>query len=201
MKKFVEKFIFNIISILMILFLNSFNSAKSQTAVVTDNFTVNGSLVVTSATSDSAAGKNPTLNVNISVTPDLGASNATGSANFRLRTNQTAWRLTASRTALSAGGTGLALTDILLDVSTSAGSNANASAGTRVSPFTSQTTLNSVGTSATNVISGTAKTSSVRDSTNTSNYFQVNTTYSVPQDFFFTPGTASTTITYTLVSP
>lgn len=196
-----NKITFLLVIICYVLFIACEQEVKSQTATVTDNFTVNGALVITDASMDSIAGDNPSLTVNISVTPDVGAVNATGSANFRLRTNQAMWTLSATRTAFTASTTNLALTDILLDISTSAGANANASAGTRVSPFTAQTTLNSVGTTTTNVISGTAKTSLNRDSTNTSNYFQVNTTYSVPQDFFFTPGTASATVTYTLTSP
>ncbi len=189
------------IALLMIAFYMTVQEVKAQTATVPVSVTVNGSLVVSSAAADNAGGKNPTLNVSLSVTPDLGASAVTGTANFRLRTNNAMWTLSATKTAFSAGGTGLAATDVLLDVAKSAGSNANASAGAIQAPFTSQTSINSIGASATTIIAGTAITSSARDSSNTDNYFQVNTTYTVNPDFFFTPGTASSTITYTLSSP
>ena len=166
-------------------------------ATVPLTITVNGTLVISDADNDTMAGSNPTKNVSISVTPDLGAATATGSANFRVRTNRSAWRLTAQRTASSAGGTGLADTDVMVDITKSNGSSANASAGSLVAPFTAQTDLSSIPTAApaVDVISGTAKTSSARDSANANNWFGVNTTYSVIPDFFYTPGTFSTTIT------
>ena len=170
-------------------------------ATVPVSVTVNGALVISDADNDTMAGENPTKNVNLTIDPDLGQTLQTASANFRVRTNRSAWRLTASKTASSAGGTGLTDADVLLDVSKSAGSNANASAGTLVSPFTSQTNLGSLSTTAVDVISGTAKTSSAKDNSNANNWFQVSTTYSVQPDFFYTPGTFSSTITYNLVSP
>lgn len=181
----------------------SVQEVKAQTATVPLAITVNGALVVTDAAMDNAAGKNPTLNVNLSVTPDLGAANVTGSANFRIRTNQAMWTLSAAKTALVANGTGIAETDILLDVVKTAGSNANASAGALQSPFTAQTNISSIMTTATTVLAGTAITSSARDSSNANNYLNIATTYTIPQDFFFTPGTgnATSTITYTLSSP
>ena len=166
--------------------------------------TINGSLVISDASNDTAAGKNPTTNVNISVTPDLGAATATGSANFRIRTNNSTWRLTTSRTASSVGGTGIADTDVSVTIAKSTGTNANAASGALVAPFTAQTSLSSIPVppaTAADVISGTAKTSSARDSSNANNWFQVNTTYGIEPDFFYTPGTFSTTITYNLVSP
>jgi len=183
-------------TVLIILFLSNFVfciKTQAQIATITDNFTVNSSLVISDATTEA---NNPTLNVNISVTPDVGASAASGSANFRLRTNQAMWTLTATKGAFSAGTTGIAQSDITLALATSAGSTANASAGTRA--FVSNT-LNNITT--TTLVSGTAKTSSSRDSTNTNNYFQVNSTYSINQDFFFTPGSATVPITYTFTSP
>lgn len=163
---------------------------------------VNGSLVISDALNDTVAGKNPTKNVSLTITPDLGHTTQSGSANFRLRTNQSAWRLTAQRTASTAGGTGIADTDVKVDISKSAGTNANAAAGALVLPFTAQTNLSSITTLLpVDVISGTAKTSSARDFANANNYFQVNTTYSIDPDFFYTPGTFSSTITYNLVSP
>ena len=174
---------------------------KAASAQVPMSVTVNGALVISDADNDTMAGENPTKNVNLTIDPDLGQTLQTASANFRVRTNRSAWRLTASKTASSAGGTGLTDADVLLDVSKSAGSNANASAGTFVSPFTSQTNLGSLSTTAVDVISGTAKTSSAKDNSNANNWFQVSTTYSVQPDFFYTPGTFSSTITYNLVSP
>ena len=198
------KKLFFTISIVAILALYSSKDIASAQAAATVpiNVTVNGSLVITDASNDSMSGTNPNINVNLSVTPDLGQSTVTGQANFRIRTNRTAWRLTAQRTASNSGGTGIADTDVTLSVAKSAGSTGNASAGALVAPFNAAATLNNVPTaSSADVVSGTAKTSSVKDGNNTNNYFQVNTTYGVSPDFFYTPGTYSTTVTYNLVSP
>ena len=176
--------------------------SKAASASVPLSITVNGSLVVSDADNDTMAGKDPTKNVTLTVTPDLGQTIQSGSANFRIRSNRSAWRLTAQRTASDAGGTGIADSDLLVDVAKSAGSNANASAGALVSPFTAQTDLSSITTaSAVDVVNGTAKTSSAKDNANANNWFQVSTTYSIQPDFFYTPGTFSSTITYSLVSP
>lgn len=177
-------------------------TAKAASATVPLTLTVNGNLVITDADNDTASGKNPTKNVSISLTPDLGATTASGNAGFRIRTNNTAWRLTAQRTATSAGGTGIADSDVKVDIAKSAGSSANLNSGALVAPFTAQADLGNIPSASTaDVISGTAKTSSSKDSTNTNNYFQVSTTYSIYPDFFYTPGTFSTTVTYSLVSP
>ena len=164
--------------------------------------TVNGSLVISDADNDAMAGVNPTKNVNLSVTPDLGQTIQSGNANFRIRSNRSTWRLTAQRTASDAGGTGISDADLLVDIAKSAGSNANANAGALVAPFTTQTNLSSITTvAAVDVITGTAKTSSAKDNANANNWFQVGTTYSIQPDFFYTPGTFSSTVTYNLVSP
>ena len=199
----IKKILFIIVIVTIFVFYSSEDIASAQAAAtVPVNVTVNGALVITDASNDSMAGVNPNINVSLSVTPDLGAATVTGQANFRIRTNRNTWRLTAQRTVSNSGGTGLADTDISLTVAKSAGTNGNASAGSLVAPFTAATNLNSIPTaSSTDVISGTAKTSNAKDSTNTNNYFQVNTTYGVAPDFFYTPGTYSTTITYNLVSP
>lgn len=175
----------------------------SQTATVPVNITVNGTLTISDASNDSASGKNPTINVNLSVTPDLGASAVTGDANFRIRTNRSAWRLTAQRTLeVDSGPTNIVATDVGLLITTQAGANANIMAGTLVAPFNTETNLSSISTTAPiNVISGTAKTSTTRDNTNTNNYFQVNTRYSIYPDYFYQPGTWKTTVTYNLASP
>ena len=175
---------------------------KAASATVPLSVTVNGSLVVSDGDNDTMAGKDPTKNVTLSVTPDLGHTLQSGSANFRLRSNRAAWRLTAQRTASNAGGTSIADTDILVDIAKSTGTSANANAGALVAPFTAQTNLSSIDTAASvDIVNGTAKTSSARDGNNANNWFQVSTTYSIQPDFFYTPGTFSSTITYSLVSP
>ena len=175
----------------------------SQSATVPININVNGTLTIPDASNDASSGKDPTINVNLSITPDLGAAPVTGNANFRIRTNRSTWRLTAQRTAeVDTGPTNIVAMDIALLVTTQAGTNANAMAGILVAPFTAQTDVSSISTSTpVDVISGTAKTSTARDTTNSNNYFQVNTQYSILPDFFFQPGTWRTTITYNLVSP
>ncbi|MBI2995900.1 MAG: hypothetical protein HYY52_04265 [Candidatus Melainabacteria bacterium] len=200
------KFNFQIIYLfLVVLIVLSLIPIKSfsQSATVPVNITVNGTFTISDAANDSNSGKNPTINVNLSVTPDLGAAPATGDANFRIRTNRSTWRLTAQRTLeIDIGPTNITSKDIGLLVTTQAGINANAAAGTLVPPFNSQTNLNAILTSSpVDVISGTAKTSTARDTTNTNNYFQVNTRYSILPDFFYQPGIWRTTITYNLVSP
>lgn len=187
---------------LTLLFITS-EQSFSQTATIPINITVNGTLTISDANNDASSGKNPTINVNLSVTPDLGAAAVTGDANFRIRTNRSVWRLTAQRTSeVDTGPTNIVATDVGLLISTQAGANANSMAGILVAPFNAQTDLSSVSTTApVDVISGTAKTSTARDNTNTNNYFQVNTRYSILPDFFYQPGTWRTTITYNLVSP
>lgn len=192
----------SLVVLLLVINIALTNDVKASTAGVPLSITVNGSLLLTDAGNDSMSGQDPTLNVNIAVTPDLGSSTASGSANFRVRTNNTNWRVTAQRTASNAGGTGIADSDVKVDIATSAGSTGNASAGALVAPFNAQTNLASIpSASAADVINGTAKTSSAKDGSNTNNYFQVNTTYSIAPDFFFSTGTYSTTITYSVVSP
>ncbi len=196
-----KSFIFTLI-VLLILFTVPIKTF-SQSATVPININVNGTLTISDASNDSSAGKNPTINVNLSITPDLGAAPATGNANFRIRTNRSNWRLTAQRTSeVDTGPTNIVAMDIALLVTTQAGTNANAMAGTLVAPFTATTDLSNISTAApVDVVSGTAKTSTARDNTNTNNYFQINTQYSILPDFFFQPGTWRTTITYNLVSP
>lgn len=197
-----NQFLCLVIALLVVLFTTPIKSI-SQTATVPINITVNGTLTISDANNDASSGKNPTINVNLSVTPDLGAAAVTGNANFRIRTNRPVWRLTAQRTTeVDTGPTNIVPGDISLLVTTQAGVNANAMAGSLVAPFNATTNLTSISTSApVNVINGTAKTSTARDSSNLSNYFQVNTQYSILPDYFYQPGTWATTITYNLVSP
>lgn len=188
------KHIFIVIFLLVITSTNKNISFAQQSATVTNNLTVNSVIVISDASTETS---DPTSSVALSLTPSVGASDATGSANFRIRTNQPSWRLVVSKGTYSAGTTSTAESDITITLSTSAGSNGNASAGTL--QYTSKT-LSSI-TNGETVVSGTAKTSSTRDSTNTNNFFQVNTSYSIPQDFFFTPGTATITLTFTASAP
>ena len=199
----VKNHIFYLILLVLVIQLALPTKSFSQSATVPINITVNGALTITDAANDTMSGVNPTINVNLSITPDLGAAAATGDANFRIRTNRSTWRLTAQRTTeIDTGPTNIVAMDVGLLVTTQAGSNANAMAGTLVAPFNAQTDISSVPTvSPVDVVSGTAKTSSGRDSSNINNYFQVNTRYSILPDFFFQPGTWKTTVTYNLVSP
>lgn len=175
----------------------------SQTATVPINITVNGNLTISDANNDASSGKNPTLNVNLSITPDLGAAEVTGDANFRIRTNRPSWRLTAQRTSeVDTGPTNISAIDVGLLITTQAGSKANPESGVLVAPFNTKTDISQIPISIPiNVISGKLKTSKERDNSNVNNYFQVNTRYSLLPDFFYQPGTWKTTITYNLVSP
>lgn len=175
----------------------------SQTATVPLSITVNGNLTISDANNDASSGKNPTLNVNLSITPDLGAAAVTGNANFRIRTNRSSWKLVAQRTQeVDSGPTNISAGDVELLITTQAGSKANPDAGSLVAPFNTKTDISKVPTSTpVNVVLGKLKTSRERDNTNSNNYFQVNTQYSIAPDFFYQPGTWKTTITYNLVSP
>ena len=175
----------------------------SQTATVPINITVNGNLTISDANNDASSGKDPTLNVNISITPDLGAAAATGNANFRIRTNRSNWKLVAQRTSeVDTGPTNISASDVGLLITTQAGSKANPDAGSLVAPFNTKTDISKISTSTpVNVISGKLKTSRERDNTNSNNYFQINTQYSITPDFFYQPGIWKTTVTYNLVSP
>jgi len=197
-------YLFQLVFVAMLVLFYSLPLASfSQSATVPINITVNGTLTISDANNDASSGKNPTINVNLSITPDLGASEVTQDANFRIRTNKSNWKLTAQRTLeVDSGPTNIIAMDVGLLVTTQAGSNANSMAGGLVAPFTSKTNIGSIPTSSpVNVIQGSSKTSIARDSSNANNYFQVNTQYSIFPDFFYQPGTWKTTITYSLVSP
>ncbi len=198
-----SKKILGLLFIILLISVHAINLPKVEAAATVPlSITVNGALVITDADNDTMAGLNPTKNVTLNLTPDIGHTTQSGSANFRIRTNRATWRLTAQRTASDAGGTGITDADVKVTITKSAGTNANAASGALVAPFTAQTTLSSIPTAVTaDVISGTAKTSSAKDFANANNWFQVGTTYATDPDFFYSPGTFSTTITYNLVSP
>ena len=200
--KFRNRFIFLTlvaVQLLLVMPMQTF----SQTATVPINITVNGNLTISDANNDASSGKDPTLNVNISITPDLGAAAATGNANFRIRTNRSNWKLVAQRTSeVDTGPTNISASDVGLLITTQAGSKANPDAGSLVAPFNTKTDISKISTSTpVNVISGKLKTSRERDNTNSNNYFQINTQYSITPDFFYQPGIWKTTVTYNLVSP
>lgn len=197
-----NQFIFPIlvaVQLLLVMPMQTF----SQTATVPISITVNGNLTISDANNDASSGKDPTLNVNISITPDLGAAAATGNANFRIRTNRSSWKLVAQRTSeVDTGPTNISASDVGLLITTQAGSKANPDAGSLIAPFNTKTDISKISTSTpVNVISGKLKTSRERDNTNSNNYFQINTQYSLVPDFFYQPGTWKTTVTYNLVSP
>ena len=179
-----------------------FPEAKAASGSVPVSIAVNGTLVISDASNDTQSGENPTKNVSLTVTPDLGHTVQSGSAAFRLRTNKSSWRLTAQRTASSTGNTNISDADVKVDIAKTAGSSANANSAAIASTFASQTDLSSISTSsAVDVINGSAKTSADKDPNNTNNYVEIGTTYSIQPDFFYTPGTFSSTITYSFVSP
>jgi hypothetical protein len=182
--------------VIFILVVNTSNSNISfaQTSTITDNFIVPSTLIISDGATEAV---DPTSPISLTVTPAVGASDATASQILRIRSNQASWMIAVTKGAFSAGTTSILESDITVAHSKTAGSAGNVSAGTL--QYASKT-LNLV-TSGETVISGSAKTSSTRDSNNLNNYLQIDTTYSIPQDFFFTPGTASISLTYTLTSP
>ncbi len=187
------KYMFIVIFILVVNTSNS-NISFAQTSTITDNFIVPSTLIISDGATEAV---DPTSPISLTVTPAVGASDATASQILRIRSNQASWMIAVTKGAFSAGTTSILESDITVAHSKTAGSAGNVSAGTL--QYASKT-LNLV-TSGETVISGSAKTSSTRDSNNLNNYLQIDTTYSIPQDFFFTPGTASISLTYTLTSP
>lgn len=179
-------------------------NAKKAFADATVNITatVNQGLAITNG-SDTA---NPTIASSISVTPAVGASDASDTQVIRVRSNKSTWTLTAYQgTAFDGGTTGVAATDVkvMITAAGSQGSATNASAGTFSATFSGTTgTLNDISTMAgspTTIVTGAAKTSSSRDSSaNANNYFAISNVYSIAQDFFFAPGTATAQIVYVL---
>ena len=175
---------------------------ESNQAIVPINVTVLGKLIITDAENDTKSGENPTLNVNLKLTPDLSDSVISGSSSVRIRTNLNSWKLTAKR--LEEGGSLVNLTpeDISLAFIVSAGGKANQSAGKLVTPFDTKTDLSKISSnSETDIIHGLSKTSAERDPKNTDNWFQLTSNYSISPDFYYETGDWSTTVTYNLVSP
>ncbi len=188
-----------IFAFIFVLFL-TVNKASAD-ATVNFSANINGSITVSDDSNDASGGKDPTLNTSITLTPDLGATVAFGSSNFRVRTNLTMWQLGSQRSGFNAGTTGLDTTDVSLSVTKTAGSNANASSCALQGAFSGVTDLSEISTSsATPICTGSAITSSARDTANSTNYLRFQILYFLNQDFFFTPGTASDTITYTVIS-
>lgn len=197
MRKQVSYYFLVLVFFAQISCLKAFSAAK-----VPLNVKVNGSLVITNAANDTVEGKNPNIDVNLQVTPDIGAAIVEGEANFRIRTNHNNWRLTAQKTKSVDDMTGLTDTDIVLNLKTLAGESANPNSGALLAPFNAETNLSTIpDANSVDVVKGNAKTSKNKDGLNKNNYFQVNTKYGVYPDFFYSPGTFSTTITYNLVSP
>lgn len=201
MKRFMSAF--TILALLMMFSFVYDEASATGTATVPLSITVNGACTVTDASTDTMAGSDPTLNVTLSVTPDVGETDATDTAAFRIRTNLSMWTLSAQRAGFMAGTTGLTAGDVALDITKTAGSNGVAAACALQAPFTGSTDISSISdSSATTICAGTAKTAAAASSSaNTNNYIQIDTDYSVPQDFFFEPGTASDTITYSVTNP
>lgn len=153
--------------------------------------------------SDAGTTSNPTFTHTFTLTPDIGSSAMTNTHSFRLRTtDNNAWKLTASRVAITRStGSGAAADNILdTDVNWS-GTLTKVGAGTSTlafaAPFTGTTTLNSISTAGGTVIAnGNGRTNII--CTSAANYWQVDVTLSIPQDFDFNIGTYTGMITYTL---
>lgn len=206
--KFINKYMNNFCKLYIYLaalavFVFNFNcSVHAQTATIHTGLNVAGSITLSDDALDTMAGKNPTLNVNVSVTPDVEETVAFDLANFRIRTNLSMWQLNAIRSGFSAGTTNLVAGDVALSFIKTAGSDGDSASCSLVAPFTGVTDLTMISTgSQTAVCTGTSMTANqVSDSTNPNNYVRFQTIYMVPQDFFYDPGVATDTITYTVVS-
>ena len=175
---------------------------ESNQAIVPINVTVLGKLIITDAENDTKSGENPTLNVNLKLTPDLNNAVVSGSSSIRIRTNLNSWKLTAQRHEQNGSLTNLAPKDISLAFAISTGSKANQSSGKLISPFDATTDLSKISSnSETDILHGLSKTSLERDPKNADNWFQLTSNYSISPDFYYETGDWSTTVTYNLVSP
>lgn len=154
--------------------------------------------------SDTGTTSNPTFTHTFTLTPDIGSSAITNTHSFRLRTtDNNAWRLTASRVAITRStGSGAAADNILdTDVNWSATvtpvSVRAGSTCTLAAPFNGTTTLNSISTAGGTVIANGSGRSN-NTCTTAGSYWQVDVMLSIPQDFDFNIGTYTGMITYTL---
>lgn len=187
---------------ILVLFISSSNlKAESSQAVVPLKINVNGRLVITDAENDTVSGKDPTLNVYLKLTPDLGSSVVSGSSSIRIRTNLNRWILTAKRSPQT-GSTNINPKDISLNFVTSAGSKANPHAAELISPFNGIANLSQIKVnSPTKILNGISKTSVAKDHFNKDNWYQLTANYSTSPDFFLDEGDFNTQISYNLVSP
>ena len=191
-----------LIALIIFCFFSTFNlKADSSQATVPINITVNGKLIITDAENDTKSGTNPTLNVLLKLTPDLGSSVVSGKSAIRIRTNLNNWKLTAQRNDIS-NSTNIDPEQVSLSFTTEAGSKADLYSGKLLAPFDTVTNLGQISTGAsTDILSGTSKTSIGKDPENKDNWFQLTSNYSVEPDFFYNTGEWSTVVSYSLVSP
>lgn len=195
-----------IATVFAVVILLSFSStnlkANSNTATVPLKITVEGKLVITEAENDTIAGKDPTIDVLLKLSPSLENTVVSGSSNVRIRTNLKSWKLTAQRSINEINSLNIDPKDISCSFSTKAGSKANLNAGKLIPPFNEITNLNQISSnSPTEVLAGIDKTSSSKDPQNLENWFQLTSTYSAKPDFFYSEGEFNTVISYSLVSP
>ncbi len=202
-KKHTTKFLFLLILFFCcVFFVSSTLIARSNQATVPLNITVSGKLIITDSENDNKSGTNPTINVNLKLSPDLNNSTVSGSSSIRIRTNLNSWKLTAQRSNLSDSPVNIDPKDISLSFTTQAGSKANPNAGKLLSPFNQVTNLSQISSNnPTDVLIGVSKTSLDRDPENRNNWFQLTSNYSVLPDFFYEIGEWNTTVSYNLVSP
>lgn len=177
-------------------------SVMSNQATVPINITVQGKLILTDAENDNKSGENPTLNINLKLTPDFNQSIVSGSSAIRIRTNLNSWKLTAQRANSQPQNVIIDPEDIALSFTTQTGNKANPNAGKLLSPFNQITNLSKISTNEpSDVLIGSSKTSMEKDPENKNNWFQVTTNYSVSPDFLYEVGEWGTTVSYSLVSP
>ena len=176
--------------------------AKSNQAVVPISITVQGKLIITDAENDNKSGENPTLNINLKLTPDITNSIVSGASAIRVRSNLNSWKLTAQRHQQENQLSNVDFKDVSLSFTTQTGSKANPNAAKLLSPFDHITDLSQISSSGpTDVLKGVNKTSLERDPKNKDNWFQLTSNYSISPDFFYETGEWNTTVSYNLISP
>lgn len=203
LKKNTTRFLFLLIVSCCVFFISSNLTVSSNQATVPINISVQGKLIITDSENDNKSGSDPTLNVNLRLSPDLNSSTISGSSSVRIRTNLNSWKLTAQRSNSSESPVNIDPKEISLSFTTQTGSKANPNAGKLLPPFNNQTAnlSNISANSPTDLLIGLSKTSLDKDPENKNNWFQLTSNYSVSPDFFYEIGEWNTTVSYSLVSP
>lgn len=176
------KIIITLISILLLVINTSFLEAKSNSAVIPLNISVQGKLIISDAESDGHDNSN-ILNTSLNT-------------KIRIRTNLNRWQLVATR------NNEIENNKILISYKLSAARKANLKSAKLNSNFSNPTLSNNIPrNSQITILEGLSKTSLERDSGNHNNYLELSQDLnSIDNSEVSESDIANTSITYSLVS-